>query len=166
MEAEKLFFSMLEYEAGNAKRIQHFIKVHSLALRIGIAEGLDEETLFLLEAAALVHDIGIKPSEEKYGSGAGQYQEAEGPPLARAMLERLQYPKAVIDRVCYLVGRHHTYSKIDGIDYQILVEADFLVNMFEGGVEGSEIRSVYKNIFRTAAGKRICEMMFREAFSV
>ena len=53
------------------------------------------------------------------------------PPVARQMLTEIGYPQEVVDRVCYLVGHHHTYLDMDGMDYQILVEADFLVNLFE-----------------------------------
>ena len=101
------------------------MKVHAYAKLIGEQEGLDKEILDILEVAALTHDIGIKISEEKYNSSAGKYQEVEGPAVAQQMLEDLQYDKAKTDRVCYLIGHHHTYDQIDGIDYQILVEADF-----------------------------------------
>lgn len=128
---EKLIAEMIFCYHGDPKRIQHFIKVHDFARTIGVLENLDKETLFTLEAAAVVHNIGIHASEEKYGSAAGKYQELEGPPLAKEMLTRLGFPENVITRVCYLVGHHHTYQNIDGLDYQILVEADFLVNLYE-----------------------------------
>ena len=66
----------------------------------------------------------------------------------------------VVDRVCYLVGHHHTYLDMDGMDYQILVEADFLVNLFENASTRKVIRSVDTKIFRTAAGRRILHAMF------
>lgn len=56
--------NMVEYYKGDAKRIQHFTKVHSFAKFIGLGENLDEHTQFILESAALTHDIGIKISEE------------------------------------------------------------------------------------------------------
>ena len=49
------------------------------------------------------------------------------------MLCALGYDEAVIDRVLFLIAHHHTYTGIEGEDYQILVEADFLVNLFEDG---------------------------------
>ena len=52
-----------------------------------------------------------------------------------------------MDRVCYLVGHHHTYLDMDGMDYQILVEADFLVNLFENASTRKVIRSVDTKIF-------------------
>lgn len=72
-----LFFEMTEYFKGNKKRICHFTKVHSFARQIALLEGVDSETLYMLEAAALVHDIGIKPAEEKYGACTGKQQELE-----------------------------------------------------------------------------------------
>lgn len=122
---------MISYDGGDPARIQHFIKVYTFAVMIGEGEQLPKETMEILRAAALVHDIGIKVAEEKYGSSDGKLQEKEGPPVARQMLTEIGYPQEVVDRVCYLVGHHHTYLDMDGMDYQILVEADFLVNLFE-----------------------------------
>lgn len=66
----------------------------------------------------------------------------------------------MIDRVCYLVGHHHTYDHIDGSDYRILVEADFLVNLYEDGVSEETVKNAYDKIFRTEAGRRMCRLMF------
>ncbi len=155
-----LMDAMIEYYGTDVRRIQHFLKVYAFAKAIGEQEGLDEETQELLEAAAVVHDIGIKVSEEKYHSSAGTYQQLEGPPVAKDMLNRLGYEDAFIERVCYLVGHHHTYTNMDGLDYQILVEADFLVNIYEDGMGKKEIESIHSKIFKTKAGTRFCELMF------
>ena len=40
----------------------------------------------------------------------------------------------LIDRISYLIAHHHTVTGIDGMDYQILIEADFLVNAAEKGL--------------------------------
>ena len=102
----------------------------------------------------------IKPAWEKYNSSNGKYQEELGPAEAIKLLNRLNYDEALIERVAYLVGHHHTYSEIDGLDYQILVEADFLVNLFESESEEMAINSAYQKIFKTNMGKRICRTMF------
>lgn len=155
-----LIDEMIAYDKGDPRRIQHFIKVHDFARTIGQLEGLDDDTLYILESAAVVHDIGIHVCEEKYGSCEGKLQEKEGPALAKEMLERLGYEHEVIDRVCYLVGHHHTYTNIDGVDYQILVEADFLVNLYEDEVSSDAVRKAYQNIFKTESGRKICRNMF------
>lgn len=151
---------MTRYDSGDAQRVQHFFKVHAFSRLIGEQEGLDERTLFILETAAYVHDIGIKRAEEKYHSSAGSYQEELGPAEAENMLTALGFEHDVIQRVMYLVGHHHTYTNIDGMDYQILVEADFLVNLFENGNSPESIRSAKERIFCTRTGTALCEEMF------
>ena len=138
---------MIAYYANDPRRINHFLKVYSFSKSIGELEKLDEETQYILEIAAIMHDIGIKISEEKYNSSAGNYQEIEGPPVARKMLEGLDFDEKIIDRVCFLIGHHHTYSKIDNIDYQILVEADFLVNIYEDEIKNDSIVSIKNKYF-------------------
>ena len=119
---------MIELYSNDAKRIQHFCKVHSYAKLIAETENVDKKCLFIIETSALTHDIGIHVCEEKYGNCNGKLQEKEGPAIAKKLLEKLGFDKDVSDRVQYLIAHHHTYDNIDGIDYQILVEADFLVN--------------------------------------
>lgn len=151
---------MIEFYRGDPARIQHFLKVHSFAQLIGQEEGLAEKTMYILEAAAYVHDIGIRPSIEKYGKENGSLQEKEGPAEAEKMMRELGFEPDVIERVSYLVGHHHTYSNIDGMDYQILVEADFLVNYYENQMKEETIRKSVSKIFRTETGKHIAEEMF------
>ena len=151
---------MIKYYAGDKKRINHFIKVHGYAKAIGEAEELDERTMLILETAAYVHDIGIKNSEKKYGYNTGKTQEKEGPPEAEKLLLSLTDDTAFIERVCYLVGHHHTYSNIDGTDYQILVEADFLVNLYEDKEHIKAVWSAYEKIFRTRSGRKLCREIF------
>lgn len=157
---DDLFDKMIVYDKGDPTRIQHFTKVHEYARLIGIQEGLDETTLFILEAAAYTHDVGIHVAEEKYGRCDGPLQEKEGPIIAQHMLSDLGFDNYMIERICYLIGHHHTYDHIDGADYQILVEADFLVNLFEEDASSRAMKKAYKKIFRTESGRRLFRLMF------
>lgn len=157
----KLLSLMAEYNEGDPKQVQHSLKVHSFAAAIAAQEALDAETADTLEAAALMHDVGIRKAREVYGSSAGPYQEEQGPPIAERLMNACGgYTQRQIGRVMYLVGHHHTYDSIDGIDYQILVEADFLVNLFEQNESQDAVRSVRERIFRTEAGTRLLDTMF------
>lgn len=158
----KLMNMMTEYFNGDPKRIQHFTKVYAYAKNIGVLENIDSDTAFILETAAIVHDIGIKKGEEKYGRFDGKIQEELGPYEAEKILKKCGYSKEVIRRVKYLVGHHHTYSGIDGIDYQILVEADFIVNMYEDNADIESVKSVLGKIFKTKAGTD----MYRQIFGI
>lgn len=155
-EIDRLALRMFAFNRGDAKRIQHLVKVHRFAQLIGRMEKLDDHTQWLVECAALVHDIGIRPAEEKYGSCDGRLQEKEGPAYARALLTELGFDGADVERICYLVGHHHTYTHIDGIDYQILVEADFLVNLYEDEAGPDAVHAALERVFRTQAGRRLC----------
>lgn len=143
---------MIHFDQGDVDRIQHFIKVHWFAQFLCSREQVDMKTKFITECAALVHDIGILPAERKYGKSTGVLQEKEGPYYAKAMLKELGLQNEEIERICYLVAHHHTYDQIQGMDYQILVEADFLVNFHEDHMEKQAIEKVLKNIFRTKTG--------------
>lgn len=155
-----LIFEMIKYFEGDTKRIQHFIKVHEFARIIGTSEGLSEGEQFVLETAAVVHDIGIKKAEELYGRCDGALQEKLGPDIAKDMLRDLGYDDSVIERVMYLIAHHHTYKNITGMDYQILVEADFLVNNYDDSLSKEAVQNTYEKIFKTATGRKICKEMF------
>ena len=157
-----LYNEMLALFTGDARRCQHFIKVASLAKHLAESEGADAELIELVEAAGLVHDCGIKIGEAKYGAGhcTGKIQEEEGPAVARELLQKVGYEDAKVERICYLVGHHHTYNNIDGLDYQILVEADFLVNFYEDGTPKENIAKAVERIFRTQSGLALVKTMF------
>ena len=156
----QLHLAMIELYKGDAKRIQHFCKVHSYAKLIAEMEKVDKNCLFTIEAAALTHDIGIHICEEKYGSCNGKLQEKEGPAIAEKLLGELGFDRNVSERVQYLIAHHHTYGNINEMDYQILVEADFLVNIMEDNLAKDAALKAYQNIFKTACGKMICREMF------
>ena len=157
---ERLLTAMIEYDRGDAPRIQNFIKVYEFARIIGKMEKLDEHTQLILESAAIVHDIGIHMAERKYGSSNGKYQEIEGPAEAEKLLKVLGWPSDVTERVSYLVGHHHTYRNMDGLDYQILVEADFLVNLYEDDISPAGQKHAYEKIFKTESGKLLCRTLY------
>lgn len=149
---------MVVFHGRDIARINHFFAVHGFARAIGGCEGLTTEQMFILEAAAILHDIGIKPSEEKYNSSAPRYQEAEGPPATRQLLAGMDISSARLDRICHLIGNHHSYDKIDDVVFRILVEADFLVNIGSG--EFKPLPEIRNRHFQTASGKKLYDAMF------
>ena len=160
---QELALAMINYDNGDPKRIQHTTQVHAYASLIGVGEGLDEETQFILESAALVHDIGIRASEMKFGYQNGKLQEQEGPAVARDLLTRIGgYTEEQIERICWLVAHHHTYHASEDMDYQIVIEADFLVNLYEDNESDHAVRAVRKNIFRTKSGLKMLDDMFND----
>jgi HD superfamily phosphohydrolase YqeK len=154
----------ITYNGNDVKRINHLLKVYSFAHYIGVKENCKSELQTVIDIAALLHDIGIHEAERKYNSDAGNRQEIEGPVVAKELLKDINLNSEILERVLYLIGHHHTYKAIDGTDFQILVESDFLVNIFEANMEKAAIDSIKKNIFRTNTGIKLLEQFYGTGF--
>ena len=157
---EEILKEMIIYANGNKKDIAHFLKVHSYARLIGQLEQLDEKTQKILEIAAIVHDIACPLCRKKYGNSNGKFQEIEGPDLVYDFLKPFSLTDLEINRIAYLVGHHHTYENIDGLDYQILLEADFLVNADESNLKKEAIEKMKINVFKTKTGKELLNHIY------
>lgn len=160
MRIAEIMQKMIAYSGKNLHDIDHLIKVWTYAKLIGELEGLDGETQFILETAAIVHDIACPLCREKYGNTSGKHQEQEGMVLAEEFLRDTGMTSEEIARVAYLVGHHHTLSGIQGQDYQILIEADYIVNAGESGYSPANIRKFQETVFKTASGKALLASVF------
>jgi uncharacterized protein len=148
----KVLAAMVEYNGNDVRRIAHAMKVWGFAKSVAELEGLGNADRETLSYAAILHDIGIHNAERLHGSSAGNYQELEGPPVARAILAPMGLPEDVVARVAFLVGNHPTYPKVDRPDFRILVEADFIVNAQEDSMDSASIAAARRSVFRTAGG--------------
>ena len=155
MRVSEIMEKMIVFSDGNIHDIDHLIRVWTYAKTIGELEKLDAETQFILEIAAITHDIACPLCREKYGSTNGKHQEREGEPMVRTFLADTDMSIEQIDRIAWLVAHHHTYSDIDGLDYQILVEADYIANASENGYSQVNVRNFMEKFMRTESGKRI-----------
>ena len=140
--------------------IEHTLKVVQNAEDIMIGENIEEDKE-LIVIVAILHDIGAVEAQRKYGSIDAIYQEKEGPTVARKILQKVGYNKN-IDRICFVIGNHHTPSKIDGIDFQIQREADLLENLtvMDINKQQQEIKKCIDENFKTNTGKRIAYNRF------
>ena len=160
MTISQIMEKMIAFSDGNIHDIDHFIRVWTYARTIGELENLDRETQFLLEVAAITHDIACPLCRIKYGNTNGKYQEEEGVPMVKKFLSDTGIAEEVIDRVAFLVGHHHTFSGIDGIDYQILIEADYIANATENGYGQENIVNFLQKIMETEGGKQILKAIY------
>lgn len=158
--SERILADMAAYNAPDMRRINHALKVYAWARVLGHGEGLPDGQQYILCLAAALHDIGIHAAEKKYRSSAGKYQELEGPAIARGILEKRGVPAPVVGRVCELIGRHHTYTGIDGADCQLLIEADFLVNIEEDHLSRAAVERARTSIFRSRTGLSLLDTLF------
>ena len=140
---------MIELYKGDAKRIQHFCKVHSYAKLIAETENVDKKCLFTIEAADLTHDIGIHFCEEKYGNCNGKLQEKEGPAIAEKLLGELGFEQDVSNLIQYLIAHHHTYDNINEIVLKCLLSGRSYIG------DGYKLQCPSKSELCTFSSKRI-----------
>lgn len=155
MTIAQIMKKMIAFSEGNVHDIDHFMKVWTYAKTIGELEQIDEKTQYILEVAAITHDIACPLCRVKYGNTNGKYQEEEGGLLVTEFLSDTGMTKEQISRVAYLVGHHHTLTAIEGMDYQILIEADYIVNATESGYSRENVENFVEKIMQTGSGKEI-----------
>jgi hypothetical protein len=138
------------------KRIRHALAVLRCAEAILDAEGGDRPTV---QAAAILHDIGIQEAERKHGSSAGRYQEIEGPPIARRILAKLGFDRQTSDHVCRIVGSHHSAKDIDTPEFRIVWDADWLVNIPDEhpGASHEKLTALIARVFKTSKGRELAQ---------
>jgi HD superfamily phosphodiesterase len=141
------------------KRIDHALAVLRFARQMQSVEGGDKT---VVEAAAVLHDIGIQQAQRKYGSAAGIYQEVEGPPIARAILEHHGVDADVIEHVVEIVGQHHSAKTIDTLEFRIVWDADWLVNIPEelGSLSNEKLEAVIEKTFKTTSGRKMARKLY------
>jgi hypothetical protein len=152
--------AMEEYFGSDARRIDHALRVTAFAERLLEHEPGDRE---LVLATALLHDIGIREAERKYGSSAGNLQEVEGPPVARAILVGLGYDEPFVAEVCAIIASHHSPGEVETDNFRIIWDADWLVNLWEECDLGDreKIKRTIGKTFMTGTGKRVAEEIYR-----
>ncbi len=155
MTISQIMERMIQRAAGNIHDTEHLVKVWAYAKTIGELEKLDEGTRFILEAAAITHDIACPVCREKYGNADGRLQEKESPELIRGFFAGTDLTDAQTERVAFIVGHHHTYEDVDGPDWQILLEADYIVNACENGYPEENVLGFLEKCAKTRSGKRL-----------
>jgi len=158
----ELIEDMQRIFGADRKRVDHALSVLGYANQIQAVEGGDTQ---VVQAAAILHDIGIQEAERKYGSSAGRYQEIEGPPIAESVLRTRGLDEERIAHVCRIIANHHSARDIDTLEFRVLWDADWLVNLPEvlqngaGMDQPSRIDRIHK-IFKTNAGRQIALRLF------
>ena len=156
---DALIKEMKQVFGEDQRRIRHALAVLDSAELILKQEKANP---LVVKAAAVLHDIGIHEAETKHGSAVGKYQEIEGPPIARRILEALQVDPAAIDHVCQIIANHHSARDIDTPEFRILWDADWLVNIPDEfpQAERSRLEEIIARVFKTGAGRHLAEALY------
>ena len=156
---EKLIDEMKKVFGEDQKRIEHALAVLNYAEQIQAAEGGDP---LVVKAAAILHDIGIIQAERKHGSTAAKYQEIEGPIIAREILAKFNLDKADVEHICRIIANHHSAKNIDTIEFRIVWDADWLVNLPMNFTDTSKekLKEIIDKTFKTCKGRQIAVESF------
>lgn len=121
---------LIGYFGGDDRRIEHALRVlhHADVIMAGYP-ACDPEIVI---ASALLHDVGIKVSEEKHGFNNGKTQEEYGPAAAEQLLHSIGFPIDKTEIVKNIIGNHHSVSRYDYPELTVLKAADQIVNR-DGG---------------------------------
>jgi len=166
MNKAELLKAMEDYFGKDTRRIEHAKKVTYYAEEIFKKEKGDHEVVI---AAAIFHDIGIHAAEKKYGSATGHHQEKEGPPIARHLFEQLNNKSRrdgidsdKIDEVCAIIGNHHSPGKINSLNFKIVYDADWLVNLKDeyDCQDKKKLSRIIEKVFLTKTGKEIAKKIY------
>ena len=155
----KIIKKMMAYFAYNSNHINHAYRVLHYAEEIsGIENGVPDVVI----SSAILHDIGIPGCEKKYGSTEGQLQEIEGPPVAREILESLGIDEETIKEVCEIIGCHHSPGEIDTVNFKIMWDADWLVNLPDvyDVKDRVKLQEIISETFMTKEGLKIAKELY------
>ena len=158
---DRVAIEMKRYLKADFKRIGHATRVARYAERIGKKEA---GNLAVILCAAYLHDIGIPEAERKYNSAAAAYQEQEGPPIAREILEKLGAKEPLIQEVCDIVGHHHSPRPDESTNFKVLYDADLITNLEEKHkehpIEPGRINELLEKSFLTDGGREEAKTVF------
>lgn len=156
---ERIAYEMKKYFGHDTKRVNHALKVAQYAEELLKIEG--GHPLVVLGAAYL-HDIGIKEAERKYGNASAEHQEKEGKLIAEDILMKLNLQKGIVNEICDIIGHHHHPRAKETLNFQILYEADCLVNIEEDRIyeKPGKLDEVISEVFQTATGKRLARELY------
>lgn len=156
---QKLLQELKDYFGADTKRINHAKKVLEFAEDLLKEEKADWH---IVVAASILHDVGIKAAEEKYGSSAGNYQEKEGPAIARKILLKVSLKKEDIKEICEIIAHHHSPGKVNTQNFKVLYDADWLVNLKDevDTKDKAKLEKMIDKIFLTPEGNKLAKKTY------
>lgn len=151
---DKLIKELEEYFGKDKRRIDHAKNVMAFAEELLRHEKADWHIVI---PASILHDVGIKVAEQKYGSSAGHYQEKEGPAVARGILVKAGVREEDINEICEIIAHHHSPGRINTQNFKVLYDADWLVNLKDEVdiKDKNKLKEIIDKVFLTKTGKEL-----------
>lgn len=156
---DQLISELKQVFKNDQPRISHALSV------LGFAEDIlavEKASPIVVKAAAVLHDIGIHEAESKHGSASAQYQEIEGPPIAKKIMEGIGLDEPTVEHVCRIIANHHSARDIDTPEFRIVWDCDWLVNFPDQFPDANKesLKQLIEKIFKTEAGRNTAYRFF------
>lgn len=147
------------YFGTDQRRVEHALQVYIYAREL--LAYIEADPVLTL-SCAYFHDIGMHEEDRKQASCDGNWQELDGPRVARALLAEIGADDSLTDQVVEIIGNHHTAGIVDSAEFRILRDADALVNFADAlpGKSDEKIEEILNNQLVTEAGYRIGRRLF------
>jgi HD superfamily phosphodiesterase len=153
---DRVAVEMKVYFMRDFKRIGHSARVARYVEQL-VKEEKGDPAVAL--SAAYLHDIGAKQAELKYQMADAALQEQEGPPVARAILEKLDAAEDLINEVCDIIGHHHHPRDEETVNFKVLYDADQIVNLEEkkrkSSIDTEQLQQIIETGFLTQSGREL-----------
>ncbi len=161
---DKVAVQMKLYFKTDFKRIGHSARVAGFAEKLAVKEKASPPIVL---SAAYLHDIGAVEAMKKYDSDAPEYQEKEGPAVARQILDDLDAKPELIDEVCDIVARHHHPGPDESPNYKVVYDSDILANVQEklkkSKISLEEAKHLLEKNLLTDSGKELARELFQNS---
>jgi HD superfamily phosphohydrolase YqeK len=156
---KRLLQDLEAYFGEDTRRIQHAMDVLEFAMGLIKDEMADWH---IVVPASILHDVGVKPAEQKYGFSEAHYQEVEGPPVARKILLKHGLRREDIEEICDIIGHHHNPRENETANFRVVYDADCLVNMRATAKVKSrqELQRFIEGTFLTRAAKVMAKRLY------
>jgi HD superfamily phosphodiesterase len=153
---DRVALEMKVYFMQDFKRIGHSARVARYVEQL-VKEEKGDPAVAL--SAAYLHDIGAKQAELKFQRADAGFQEQEGPPVARAILEKLDAAEDLINEVCDIIGHHHHPRDEETTNFKVLYDADQIVNLEEkkrkSSIDTEQLQQAIETGFLTQSGREL-----------
>lgn len=143
-DVNRVALKMKLYHHGDMGKVQHFVRVYTLAKSIGELEHLSDEEQLDLELAALTHSV----------------EKETRVPVVRDMLRECGIAETAAMHVCHMIENTENYEHIGTLDHQILIEAKMIVDFKEHNTPVNDIVRQAEDIFITNTGKLFLKRAF------
>ena len=157
---ERIALEMKKYYGTDFRPMSHALKVARYAEQILKMEGGNP---LIVLGASYLHGMAVHKRGKRSEGTPVHVQDGEGLAAAKAILEKLSVEKEIADEICDILGHLDRPREQDGLNFQIVYEAEWLATAEEKGISTDREKDAefIDRVFRTVTGKQMARNLLR-----